>query len=84
MISKDDGGEPTLESEIEPVVEFVSHICRWAECVAKAKRQIPIPNPGIGSQSRETFWQLSKGRFVCTPRPPRFRRRNRRKECRPS
>ena len=58
-IDNDDGGELAdvmqPESEIEPAVEFVSQICRCPECVAKAKRPIPIPNPGIGSQRRETL-----------------------------
>ena len=58
-IDNDDGEELAdvmqLESEIEPAVEFVSEICRCPECVAKAKRPIPIPNPGIGSQRRETL-----------------------------
>ena len=58
-IDNDDGGERAdvmeIESEIEPAVEFVSQICRCPECVAKAKRPIPFPNPGIGSQRRETL-----------------------------
>ena len=58
-IDNDDGGEPAdvmeVQSEIEPAVEFVSRICRCPECVAKAKRPIPIPNPGIGSQRRGTL-----------------------------
>ena len=58
-IDNDDGGEPAdvteSESEIESAVEFVSQICRCPECVAKAKRPIPFPNPGIGSQRRETL-----------------------------
>ena len=49
-IDNDDGGERAdvmePESEIEPAVEFVSQICRCPECVAKAKRPIPIPKPG--------------------------------------
>ena len=64
-IDNDDGGELAdvmeLESEIEPAVESSQRssscpeICRCPECVAKAKRPIPIPNPGIGSQRRETL-----------------------------
>ena len=58
-IDNDDGGERAdvmePESEIEPAVEFVSRICRCPECVAKAKRPIPFPNPGIGSQRLETL-----------------------------
>ena len=54
-IDNDDGGELADVMEPESEIEFVSQICRCPECVAKAKRPIPVPNPGIGSQRRETL-----------------------------